>query len=324
MTLKHIVGLKLKRIFVLLICATGFFVVVYVIYHSNHKHELPGLVDSNVVYRKSQVYEAKTWPSDGRQVGGIVPEKYNEQEVRMRIIQEKVKRLTSTSNENRRVAAAKHKKKGGGNKATGGKNQAKADEELDNEKYFVRHVQIFYYAPVAWYKLDTRHSHFKRVYDNNTVLYKSDELLNIAFYPERGLYDASGKKVFHEHFQEIRATGVGVIILSWTPLMPKHLLSTIFMIAHQYDLRVAIQIEDYAARTVDSVRLDMKFLIDHYGNHLGLERMFVLEKQKYLPIFYIRDAYLIADADWRKVAARTGSLSVRDTMYDALLIAQIS
>jgi glycoprotein endo-alpha-1,2-mannosidase len=316
MNLKHIVGLKLKRIFVLLISATAFFIVVYVVYHSNHKHELPGNIENNVVYRKSQIFDSKTWVNDNNNVG-IIPEKYNEHDVRMRIIQEKVKRLTSTSNENRnqKKSAANH---------LADKTKEKEMGETDAEKHFVRHVQILYYAPVPWYKPDAKHLHFNRIYDNNTILYKNDELLNIAFYPERGLYDASGKKIFHEHFQEIRNTGVGVLILAWTNLMPKHLLSTIFMIALKYDLRVAIQIESYNDRTAESVRNDIKFVIDNYGNHMGLEKMFILEKQKYLPIFYVKDAYLIADADWRKIASKSGTLSLRDTYYDALLIAQIT
>jgi glycoprotein endo-alpha-1,2-mannosidase len=110
-----------------------------------------------------------------------------------------------------------------------------------------------------------------------------------SYYPARGLYSSSSEPVVRAQMREIAAAGVQEVVSSWwgwgssedvrLPLIVKE--------ANAAGLAVAVHLEPYAGRTVESVEAD----IDHLRT-LGITRIFV-----YRP-------FDISTSDWAELRAR--------------------
>jgi glycoprotein endo-alpha-1,2-mannosidase len=96
----------------------------------------------------------------------------------------------------------------------------------------------------------------------------------------------------------------------------------IFRAANEFDLKISIQIDEYKDRTVESVRQNLKYFIDHFNG--SLIHFNVLSKKKSLPIFYIKDSYKIDPNEWKKLLSKSGQLTIRGTAYDAIAIGHVS
>lgn len=235
--------------------------------------------------------------------GEIIPEKYDEKVVKNRIIREKVKLMTET--------LEIHKFDANHDLFT-------MDEELLIYNKTISNIQIFYYLPVKWYTAE------------NLSLHQ----LNTVFYPKRGLYNYSAveaaKRILKAHFEEIRMCGIGVIILHWEPNNSElnDLLPTVFQItgemnkhSRQDQLKIAIQIGDYQDRTIESIRNNIKFFMDNFTGNPSFFKVHSMRRQKALPMFYMKSAEKIKD--WGKLLGKNGQLTIRDTNYDALILAHL-
>ncbi|XP_058462045.1 glycoprotein endo-alpha-1,2-mannosidase isoform X2 [Malaya genurostris] len=212
------------------------------------------------------------------QNAALIPEKYNEHEVKSRIIKEKIKRLVA------------------------GKNAESTTPVRKNRTIALnRNIQIFYYAPVAWYKPHPTLPSDKviRLIENGSVSFRpnDEQVINIAFYPKRKLYNTTETMV-QEHFHDIQNCGIGVVILVWHPNFNEGLLMAIFKTATIHNLKIAIEIVEYPDRTIESIRNNIKYFIDLF-------------------------AYRISDADWMRILTRNGILTIRGTNYDAIVLAHI-
>ncbi|XP_065076578.1 glycoprotein endo-alpha-1,2-mannosidase [Ochlerotatus camptorhynchus] len=242
------------------------------------------------------------------QNAALVPEKYNEHEVKSRIIRDKIKRLA------------------------GGRNTELSTPARRNRTIALnRNIQIFYYAPVAWYKphptVPTDRVVSRITENGSAVSFRpnDDQIINVAFYPKRKLYNTT-ETIIREHFNDIQNCGIGVVILVWHPTFHEGLLRAIFKTAAIHNLKVAIEILEYPERTIESIRNVIKYFIDLFGKDQAstLSYFRVLSKQRDLPIFYIRKSYQIGDADWMRLLSRNGILTIRGTNYDAIVLAHIS
>lgn len=235
--------------------------------------------------------------------GEIIPEKYDEKVVKNRIIREKVKLMTETLELH---------------KIDLNHDEFTMDEELLIYNKTISNIQIFYYLPVKWYAAE------------NQSLYQ----LNTVFYPKRGLYNYSAtetaKKILKAHFAEIRMCGIGVVILHWEPNNAElnELLPTVFHItaemnkhSRQDQLKIAIQIGDYQDRTIESIRNNIKFFMDNFTSNPSFFKVHSTRRQKALPIFYMKNAEKIKD--WGKLLGKNGQLTIRETNYDALILAHL-
>uniref|UniRef100_A0A1B0CZQ9 Glycoprotein endo-alpha-1,2-mannosidase n=1 Tax=Phlebotomus papatasi TaxID=29031 RepID=A0A1B0CZQ9_PHLPP len=202
----------------------------------------------------------------------IIPEKYNEANVRTRLMQEKIRRLMA-------------------------KNQDVArDEKGQNGTELTRHVHIFYYAPVKWFKDNSRNSSRDR-----------RETPNIIFYPARGLYQPT-REIFQEHFREIRSSGVGVLVISWSPAVNLKLLKLLVNVSREHNLTIAVSIESYPGRTIDSIERNIKFFCDTFSEHL--HRIHILPRNSLMTIFYIREPFMLPWADWRGLKRSCNALLI--------------
>ncbi|KXJ69164.1 hypothetical protein RP20_CCG028474 [Aedes albopictus] len=243
------------------------------------------------------------------QNAALVPEKYNEHEVKSRIIRDKIKRLA------------------------GGRNTDLSTPARRNRTIALnRNIQIFYYAPVAWYKphpaVPTDRVVSRITENGSAVSFRpnDEQTINVAFYPKRKLYNTT-ETIIREHFNDIQNCGIGVVILVWHPTFHEGLLRAIFKTAAIHNLKIAIEILEYPERTIESIRNNIKYFIDLFGKDQDsstLSYFKVLSKQRDLPIFYIRKAYQIVDAEWMRLLSRNGILTIRGTSYDAIVLAHIS
>ena len=69
-------------------------------------------------------------------------------------------------------------------------------------------VAIFYYP---WYSTPTRDGRWAHWY----VEQDGVPVLSTPFYPKRGLYSSSNARVVAEQMREIRAAGIGTVVVSW-------------------------------------------------------------------------------------------------------------
>jgi hypothetical protein len=92
------------------------------------------------------------------------------------------------------------------------------------------------------------------------------------FYPLRGAYSSGDPNVLRAQMHDIAVAGVDEVVSSWwgqgSP--EDRRLPAVMRAAKRYHLRVAIQLEPYADRTVDSVGADLVYLRD-----LGIRDVYV-------------------------------------------------
>jgi glycoprotein endo-alpha-1,2-mannosidase len=94
------------------------------------------------------------------------------------------------------------------------------------------------------------------------------------YYPARGLYSSSDRRVLAAQMREIASTGVGEVVYSWWGWgSPEDVrLPLVMRAANTTGLSVAVHLEPYSGRTVASVEGD----IDHLRT-LGISRFFVYQ-----------------------------------------------
>jgi glycoprotein endo-alpha-1,2-mannosidase len=128
-------------------------------------------------------------------------------------------------------------------------------------------VSIFYYP---WYGTPAFDGGWAHWYAPGSTT------LDIAsnFFPVRGLYSSSNARVVRAQMREIQAAGVREVISSWWGWgSPEDLrLPLVMRAAHAAGLSVAVHLEPYPGRTIESVEADVVHL-----RGLGITRFFVYQ-----------------------------------------------
>jgi glycoprotein endo-alpha-1,2-mannosidase len=126
-------------------------------------------------------------------------------------------------------------------------------------------VSIFYYP---WYGTPARDGGWAHWFAPGA------STLDVAsnYYPVRGLYSSSNERVVAAQMREIAASRVREVVSSWWGWgSPEDLrLPLVIRAAHAAGLDVAIHLEPYPGRTIESVEADIEHLRD-----LGITRFFV-------------------------------------------------
>jgi hypothetical protein len=114
---------------------------------------------------------------------------------------------------------------------------------------------IFYYP---WYSTPLRDGNWAHWY----VERDGAPVLSTPFYPVRGLYSSSNQKIVGAQMREIRAAGIGTVVVSWwgegSPEAGR--LPLVTEAARKYGLDVAIHLEPYGSRTPASTAADIEKL----------------------------------------------------------------
>ncbi len=239
-------------------------------------------------------------------ITNVLLEKYNDFEVKSRMLREKIKMLQSNSVE--RSPSIHH--------------QSDSFTALNRS---TKNIHIFYSAPVQWYK-----PYNSSIVRDISATIEINEL-NSIFYPMLGLYTTTNKILEH-HLNNIKRLGINVIILTWKPSVNNpgesvDLLKNILNFVKKYfdsEIQVALEIDSYPGRTVESIRnILTMFHREYMWSHPGLYRVHVNSKNAFLPMVYIREAYQISDEEWFKLFSVRGIGSVRNTIYDAVFIGHV-
>uniref|UniRef100_A0A2K6VPZ7 Glycoprotein endo-alpha-1,2-mannosidase n=1 Tax=Onchocerca volvulus TaxID=6282 RepID=A0A2K6VPZ7_ONCVO len=164
-----------------------------------------------------------------------------------------------------------------------------------------------------------------------------------SFYPLLGSYSSRDPAVIEQHMKWMLSAGIDVVIVSWYP--PEisdaqghswdDLIPILLNFVAKYRLKLSFHLEPYEHRNAESLRRDIEYIIDNYGNHSALYRMKRPKSRRktndeknsrhndlyaYLPLLYFYDSYLVSSDDWKKLTEPSGEFTVRDSKYDVLFI----
>jgi glycoprotein endo-alpha-1,2-mannosidase len=92
------------------------------------------------------------------------------------------------------------------------------------------------------------------------------------FYPARGAYSSADPRVLRSQMRDIAAAGVDEVVSSWWGMGSREdlRLPAVIRTAKRYHLRVGVQLEPYADRTVASIGADLVYL-----RNLGIRDVYI-------------------------------------------------
>ena len=116
-----------------------------------------------------------------------------------------------------------------------------------------------------------------------------------AFFPARGAYSSSDPRVLRAQMRDIKAARVDQVVSSWWgwASAEDERLPEVVRVARERRLAVAVQLEPYAGRTVDTVGSDLQ----HLGE-LGIRDVYVYRAEDFLP------------SDWSRLNLRLSGLRI--------------
>ncbi|KAI6182208.1 hypothetical protein M3Y97_00355500 [Aphelenchoides bicaudatus] len=137
------------------------------------------------------------------------------------------------------------------------------------------------------------------------------------FYPQLGPYSSRNQTVIEQHMKWMASAGIDVVVVSWYPAGKSDGQG------YPWDdlIPASFHLEPYPNQTAASVRKDIEYVISKYGQFPAFYRAYPKhDTPKPLPLFYVYDSYKIPYDDWAKLATVNGSMSIRDTEFDSILI----
>lgn len=141
-------------------------------------------------------------------------------------------------------------------------------------------VAIFYYP---WYGTPTRDGGWQHW---NQRGYGPPSAIGAAYFPSRGAYSSSDPEIVRAHMQEIAATGIDTVIVSWWGPGSTEDMRLPLVVAGAFEsgLRVAVHVEPYRGRTPADVATQVRRLQEH-----GVRD------------FYVYDSSSSPDSEWAAV-----------------------
>jgi glycoprotein endo-alpha-1,2-mannosidase len=118
---------------------------------------------------------------------------------------------------------------------------------------------------------------------------------------------------------------VGVITYSWwgQGSYEDNALPLVLDIAHEYGIKVNFHLEPYPGRTAESVKNDIIYIIDTYGDHPAFYRD---PEYGNRPFFYVFESSWgdrsLSPWEWATILSPDGSNTIRGTPYDSVVIGQ--
>ena len=202
-------------------------------------------------------------------------------------------------------------------------------------------VHVFYYGWYANPKFDTDWFHWNHPFLPNWD--KSDpkkypsgrhdptkDDIGSDFYPALGPYSSADPEVIRLHMKQIRSTGAGVVVVSWYPqgkadengFPSDRLIPTLLDEANEQGLKIALHIEPYENRTIQSLNKDLQYVNEKYAPHPAFYRHKMPGRYKSLPVYYVYDSYHTSSVDWSLMLKHGGSSkhNVRGTALDGIFL----
>ena len=164
-------------------------------------------------------------------------------------------------------------------------------------------------------------------YPGAETRYRPPADIHAPFYPARGLYSSLDAEVLRAQFEELGAHGVAAAVVSWwgregvsagdsqgrlTDAAVERALAAAAATGGR--VGVALHLEPYAGRSVESVRADLAHLRARFGAHPGLHRL------RGRPVFYVYDSYHQGAGEWARLLTPGGDLTVRGGELDGVFL----
>jgi glycoprotein endo-alpha-1,2-mannosidase len=159
--------------------------------------------------------------------------------------------------------------------------------ERPSDRDAAREVAIFYYA---WYGTPTRDGDWLH-WDQYGSRPPRD--LGSTFYPSRGPYSSTDTAVVDAHMRELQEAGVMTVVVSWwgRGSIEDERLPGIRTAVERHGLRLAVHVEPYEGRTVETVAVDLERL-----RALGVRDV------------YVYDSAALPDGEWAALNAVVGDM----------------
>ncbi|TKR62862.1 hypothetical protein L596_026769 [Steinernema carpocapsae] len=212
-------------------------------------------------------------------------------------------------------------------------------------------IQIFYYPWYASAETDGKWAHWNHKYIPHWSKTSDGKLppdhipptdIGSNFYPQLGPYSSGDPMIIERHMKWIAAAGIDVLVVSWYPKDQADvegkpwdtLMPALLDACEKFHLKLAFHMEPYKTRSAESLRKDLVYIHDTYGEHPALYRMAPKQKEDSdmksdvsasqkspeLPIFYVYDSYLTKADDWKRLTSKDGDINIRGSKYDSILL----
>ena len=164
--------------------------------------------------------------------------------------------------------------------------------------------------------------------------YKPPNDLHSPYYPLRGPYSSRDTDTLRSQMYEMKEYEIESIIVSWwgRPEFSKgdsqgvstdHAIANVLEIAFETNIKVALHLEPYEGRSVDSIRLDLEYITEKYSKHPAIARSKRSESDVELPIMFVYDSYHISSQDWTRllsIKSEENTVGIRGESCDAFLV----
>ncbi|KAJ1449550.1 hypothetical protein M885DRAFT_535214 [Pelagophyceae sp. CCMP2097] len=157
--------------------------------------------------------------------------------------------------------------------------------------------------------------------------------LHSPFYPQLGPYSSTAENTLDAHFAQMAQAGIDAAVLSWTgrpggAVSDTQGVSTdaafpaTLAAAKRHGVKVAVHLEPYPGRSPETVRGDVEYLAETYGDALLKLRRPGRCAEPPVPAVYVYDAYHSPSAEWAALLC-DGAASVRGRSGDFFAVATV-
>ncbi|XP_030380579.1 glycoprotein endo-alpha-1,2-mannosidase [Scaptodrosophila lebanonensis] len=288
MLLKKYVKNRRKLKILLLLTIVGLIVITIIVLSSAGQNSaIERLLDERFIARAYRAGGDKAEEQSAdllkphRENGVIVPEKYDEQKIKARIMQSRLEQLKQQQHD------------------------TEAEEVHTTLEAVATAVHVFYTVPVQWYKSKklsgppaaAAASTLVDEHGNEVVVTtpRPVKILNTAFYPALGLYKPT-VTLLEKHFENIRNCGIGVLILSYTGRSSEgELLRQIIDLVPQHNLSVTFELSVASNQSVDYLQQQLRDL-GSFTTLPGFYKVWSQSRGKALPVLYVSNAYKLSES----------------------------
>ena len=168
------------------------------------------------------------------------------------------------------------------------------------------------------------------------ISYLPPQDLHSSFYPLRGPYSSRDTTNLMTQFYEMKEYSIDAIIVSWwgrpdgsssgdsQGVNTDSVIASVLETAFTTNMKVALHLEPYEGRCVESIRLDLEYLYKKYGKHPALARSKRPGTETELPMMFVYDSYHISSRLWSTLlstpSGENNMLGIRGEPFDAFLI----
>lgn len=158
--------------------------------------------------------------------------------------------------------------------------------------------------------------------------YSPPDSIHSPYYPLRGPYSSKNPTTLQQQFDDCNRAGINTIVISWWGKKNESyatdtqgvntdlIMHDVFTAAEKdrNEIKIAIHLEPYPSRTAATVKDDVAYIIENYGNYTSFYR------HNGKPLFYVYDSYHILPHQWSDILKKESDNTLRNTNIDAIFL----